>query len=244
MKRETYFSDWRICFLDDPKQVADYLWHNEKEEAEILIATADQIVQQSFLFNQRWDMERTSEPVVFPRDIDWLHQPSDDSEWVYAFNRMRFWITLGQAYVLTGNEQYAKTFASQLCDWVQKVKRSDPKSQKAWRSIEAGLRMEYWIKAMQYFKESPSITESVLETFLSSIADHAEFLYSVWDSYHLMSNWGVLENHGLFLASLALQKSEISETYCKEAIRRLAREIEIQVYDDGMQWEQSPHVPQ
>lgn len=75
MKRETYFSDWRICFLDDPKQVADYLWHNEKEEAEILIATADQIVQQSFLFNQRWDMERTSEPVVFPRDIDWLHQP-------------------------------------------------------------------------------------------------------------------------------------------------------------------------
>jgi hypothetical protein len=55
-----------------------------------------------------------------------------------------------------------------------------------------------------------------------------------------MSNWGVLENHGLFLASLALQKSEISETYCREAIRRLAREIEIQVYDDGMQWEQSP----
>ncbi|MDC7229090.1 MAG: alginate lyase family protein [Sphaerochaetaceae bacterium] len=240
MKKDTYFSNWRICFLDDPKQVAAYLWQHEKEEAEIIIATAEEIVQQSFLFNQRWDMERTSEPVVFPHDIDWLYQPSDDSEWVYAFNRMRFWITLGQAYALTSNEQYAEAFASQLCHWVKNVRRSDPKSQKAWRSIEAGLRMEYWIKAMQYFKESPSITESVLETFLSSIADHAEFLYSVWDSYHLMSNWGVLENHGLFLASLALQKSEISETYCKEAIRRLAREIEIQVYDDGMQWEQSP----
>jgi hypothetical protein len=40
---------------------------------------------------------------------------------------------------------------------------------------------------------------------------HAEFLYSVWDRYYLMSNWGVLENHGLFLASLAWQKPDGTE---------------------------------
>ncbi|MFA6906851.1 MAG: alginate lyase family protein, partial [Sphaerochaeta sp.] len=117
---------------------------------------------------------------------------------------------------------------------------TDPGCAKAWRSIEAGLRMEYWTKAMQYFLDSPSITEEVIDVFLCSVAEHAQFLYSVWDSYHLMSNWGVLENHGLFLASLALPKNETSEKYTKEAFRRLALEIQIQVYDDGVQWEQSP----
>ena len=240
MTRTAYFSQTRISFLDDAKRVAAYVSEHEKAETKKILKIADDVVNQSFLFNLRWDMERTFEPVVFENQIDWMHQPGDDSEWVFAFNRMRFWICLGQAYAITGDEKYAKTFASQLCDWVKRVKRTDTRCQKAWRSIEAGLRMEYWTKAMQYFKESPSLTEEVIDTFLSSVEEHAAFLYSVWDSYHLMSNWGVLENHGLFLASLALPESEQSEKYRKEALRRLALEIQIQVYDDGVQWEQSP----
>ena len=240
MTRDEYAKQTRICFLDDRDAVASYVKTYEASELEKILAIADDVVDQSFLFNLRWDMERTFEPVVFPDVIDWLHQPGDDSEWVFAFNRMRFWICLGQAYACTKNEKYAKAFASQLCDWVARVKRTDPGCAKAWRSIEAGLRMEYWTKAMQYFLDSPSITEEVIDVFLCSVAEHAQFLYSVWDSYHLMSNWGVLENHGLFLASLALPKNETSEKYTKEAFRRLALEIQIQVYDDGVQWEQSP----
>ncbi|MFA6731788.1 MAG: heparinase II/III family protein, partial [Sphaerochaeta sp.] len=181
MTRTEYFSQTRVTFLDDAKKVARYVSEHEKVETEKILRIADDVVKQSFLFNLRWDMERTFEPVVFENQIDWMHQPGDDSEWVFAFNRMRFWICLGQAYALTGDEKYAKTFASQLCDWVKRVKRDDVRCQKAWRSIEAGLRMEYWTKAMQYFKESPSLTDEVIDTFLSSVEEHAAFLYSVWD---------------------------------------------------------------
>ena len=240
MTREAYFSQTRICFLDDYENVASYVKQYQAEEADRIIALSDDVVKKSFIFNLRWDMERTYEAVTFPGDIDWLHQPGDDSEWVFAFNRMRFWICLGQAYVLTADERYAQSFADQLCHWVINVKRSDPACAKAWRSIEAGLRMEYWTKAMQYFKDSPSITEEVIDLFIQSVDEHAQFLYSVWDSYHLMSNWGVLENHGLFLASLALPENETTKAYTNEALRRLALEIQIQVYDDGVQWEQSP----
>lgn len=97
-------------------------------------------------------MEKTNEPIVFPDAIDWLAQPGDDQEFVYAFNRMRFWITLGQAYLLTGNEKYANSFTLQLKSWVSTVKRKDPSCAKAWRTIEAGIRMEYWMKAIRYFK--------------------------------------------------------------------------------------------
>jgi hypothetical protein len=239
MTRNEYAKQTRICFLDDRDAVARYVKTHEADTLQKIITIADDVVNQSFLFNLRWDMERTFEPVVFADEIDWLHQSGDDSEWVFAFNRMRFWICLGQAYACTKDEKYARAFAHQLCDWCGRVKRTDPACAKAWRSIEAGLRMEYWTKAMQYFLDSPSITEEVIDVFLCSVAEHARFLYSVWDSYHLMSNWGVLENHGLFLASLALPKSETTDMYTKEALRRLALEIQIQVYDDGVQWEQS-----
>lgn len=240
MTRREYKAQSRVRFIDDAKLITHYVQLYEHDEMKKIIGIADDVTNQSFMFNLRWDMERTHEKVSFEGGIDWMHQPGDDSEWVFAFNRMRFWICLGQAYAITGDEKYAKAFASQLCDWVRKVQRNDPACAKAWRSIEAGLRMEYWTKAMQYFQESPAITEEVMDIFLHSVAEHAAFLYSVWDSYHLMSNWGVLENHGLLLASLALPDSPLVETYRMEALRRLEAEIRLQVYDDGVQWEQSP----
>ncbi len=240
MTRAEYFKTSRIRFIDDRNAVADYVAHHAKAELAHVAEVAEGVVAQSFLFNLRWDMEQTHEPVIFEGEIDWLHQPGDDSEWVFAFNRMRYWICLGQAYAHSRDERYAQTFASQLCHWIETVRRDDPSCAKAWRSIEAGLRMEYWTKAMQYFFDSPAITDEVLALYLTSVADHAEFLSSVWGSYHLMSNWGVLENHGLLLASLAMPDSQISRRYTQEALRRLALEIDIQVYDDGMQWEQSP----
>ena len=240
MTRSEYFKTNRIRFIDDRDAIAGYVTQHATADLEHVIQVADDVVDQSFLFNLRWDMEQTHEPVVFDGEIDWLCQPGDDSEWVFAFNRMRYWICLGQAYAHSGDERYAQTFADQLCHWIETVRRDDPSCAKAWRSIEAGLRMEYCTKAMQYFSDSPAITDEVLACYLVSIADHAEFLYSVWGSYHLMSNWGVLENHGLFLASLAMSDSALSRRYTEEALRRLALQIEIQVYDDGMQWEQSP----
>ncbi|HHV32887.1 MAG TPA: heparinase [Clostridiales bacterium] len=240
MKQEVFFKQGKQFFFDDRARVAEYVKANCAQQAEQIIAVANDVVNQKFLFNLRWDMERTYSPVVFEGDIDWLHQPGDDPEWIYAFNRMRFWICLGQAYALTGDEKYAQAFAKQLCSWVDTVKKDDPKNQLAWRTIEAGLRMEYWLKAMCYFEGSPAITDEVMEKFLNSMTEHAEYIMGVYNSYNLMSNWGVLANHGLFLAGVMLPSTPRTAEYRAEALRRLTQEITIQVYEDGMQWEQSP----
>ena len=240
MKASDFFNQNKRFFMDDRNKIADYAYRCWEEDLKKILETANDVVKQKFLFNQPWDMERTDVPVQFDGEIDWLHQPGNDPEWVYAFNRMRFWICLGQAYAVTGNETYARTFADQMCHWVHTVKKGDPKSEKAWRTIEAGFRMEYWFKAMCYFKGSLSITDAVMDTFLSSMREHAEYIMGVYNSYNLMSNWGVLANHGLFLAGVMLPSSPRTAEYRSEALRRLAQEISIQVYDDGSQWEQSP----
>lgn len=227
-------------FFEDAANLADYVKEFCPAEAAGVIKAADEVVAQTFLFTLRWDMERTNKPVIFTDEIDWLHQPGDDPEWVYAFNRMRFWICLGQAYALTGDEKYATAFASQMLHWVRTVKQNDPAAAKAWRSIEVGLRLEYWLKAMQYFQKSPAMTADVVETFYASVTEQAEFIMGIWNTYNLMSNWGVLANHGLFLAGAMLPQKPRTAEYIAEATRRLTAEINMQVYRDGTHWEQSP----
>lgn len=241
MKKADFFKQaGKRFFFDDAFAVADYVKTHCPRQVQAAIKTADDVVRQHFIFDQRWDMERTHIPVVFEGEIDWLHQPGDDPEWIFALNRMRFWITLGQAYALTGEKRYARAFVGQLCHWITTVKREDPQNAKAWRSIEAGLRLEYWLKAMRYFEKSPAVTDEVMALFFQSITEHAEFIMGIWDSYNLMSNWGVLANHGLLLAGIMLPDSPRTREYTAEALRRLEQEIRMQVYRDGSHWEQSP----
>jgi hypothetical protein len=240
MKTGSFFNQDKKFFFDDRELTAAYVKRSCSEELAHVIRIADETVNQSFKFDLRWDMEQTTKPVVFKGKIDWLFQPGDDPEFIFAFNRMRFWICLGQAYAVTKDEKYAHAFAEQLSGWIDSVPHGDPANEKAWRTIETGLRLEYWLKAMCYFKGSPEITDSVMDKFLSSVTEHAEFLMTVWNSYNLMSNWGVLANHGLFMAGVMLPSTERTEAYTAEAVRRLTAELGIQVYEDGVHWEQSP----
>ena len=239
MKAEAFFNQGRKFFFNDIPLTVRYVQEHCKDELQHVMRVADEVAAKTFKFDMSWDMEQTVEPVTFKGAINWLHQPGDDPEFIFAFNRMRFWICLGQAYAVTKDEKYAQAFAEQLCSWVATVPRTEENA-KAWRTLETGLRLEYWTKAIMYFRDSPSITEEVIDTFIASMTDHAEFLMSVWNSYNLMSNWGVLANHGLFIAGVMLPETARTAEYRSTALERLAKELAIQVYPDGVQWEQSP----
>ncbi|AEC02932.1 heparinase II/III family protein [Parasphaerochaeta coccoides] len=237
MKKEFFSLPY---FSTDFASVVPFVRAHHEDECRHVIRVADEVASGTFVFDLRWDMEQTVHPVVFTDEIDWLHQPGDDPEWIFAFNRMRFWICLGQAYVLTGDEKYTRVFISQMLHWLATVKRDDPQAAPAWRTIEAGIRMENWLKTIRYFRDSPLLDNVVLRTFVAGVTDHAEYIMGIWNSYNLMSNWGVLANHGLFMAGTLLPPLPRTKEYRDVAIRRLEAESRIQVYPDGMHWEQSP----
>ena len=240
MDPKQFFDQNRRTFFDDREAAAEYARANCREELDTVLRTADLAAENKFVFQLRWDMEQTHVPEVFDGPIDWLRQPGDDPEFVYAFNRMRFWPCLGQAYAVTGEEKYAKAFAEQLVHWVDAIRRDDPACKEGWRTIEAGIRMENWCKAMRYFEGSPHITEAVMDKFIWSLTDHAEYIMGVWNTFNLMSNWGVLANHGLYVAGCHLPDSPRTAEYRREALRRLDEDRRVQVYRDGVHWEQSP----
>lgn len=241
MKKEDFFNRDNSCyFFDDGDAIAEYCMENCKEDVKHIIRVADEVCKRYFVFDLKWDMERTYDPVTFEGTIDWRYIPYGDPEFVYQFNRHRFFICLGQAYLLTGDEKYAKAYVELTEDWIDNVPLTDEYKAGPWRTLEVGLRGETWNKALRYFKDSPYVTEEFLDKFYNCMIQHAEYLIESHSNYCYISNWGVLQNHGLFEIAICLPPHKRTNEYIKIALKNLEIEARMQIMNDGVQWEQSP----
>lgn len=216
-----YFFQYQGRTPKEADQCAEYCRKRWKKETEHILRVADEVAEQIFLFDLPWDMEQTVEAVEFKDSIQWDYMPGDDPEFVYQLNRHRYWICLGQAYALTGKERYVEAFVRQLEDWIwnNPVDRKTKKT--TWRTIEAGMRGENWVKAMGYMEHSPQITTEVMELFIKGLDLHGKCLMSCDVPFSDKSNWGVLESCGLYAIGKALR----NEVYSKTALRRLEQQL-------------------
>jgi len=225
--------------LEDKEVLAEYIKKEFPQEVEETFNVAEEVAEKKFLFRHNWDMEKTNIPVKFEGDIDWEHILNSDPEWMWVINRQRFWISLGQAYFLSGDEKYARVFTEQLCHWIDSNPTPEGRQMKGWRRIEAGIRGEHWSKAFHLLKGSEGFTEEVLEKFLLSIHTHGEYLVSEFNPHSNVSNWGIIEHHGLYDIGLLFPELKRAKEWKDEALRRLELSAGIQVYEDGIHWEQS-----
>ncbi len=220
----------------DMKACAQYCDTYFPETKARVIETADLTCQQKFMFNMDWDLEQTHESVDFEGEIDWSTMPGDDAEWVFALNRHRYWIFLGQAYQFTGDVKYVEAFKKQVTSWIQSEPLIDEKKPTTWRSIEAGLRLDYWLQAYGYFVEDERIDTAFKNMFFESVRLHCDYLMGVHSYHSVISNWGVIESSGLYLGGVALGCME----YMEAAMARLEECMSAQLFNDGVHWEQSP----
>lgn len=243
MTKQRFFAgNSQRFFLDDPAAIAAYCREHFPEECAHIIRIADEVSRNYFLFDLSRDMERTWEPVIFDPDgeVDWEYRPGNDPEFTFQFNRHRFFICLGQAYWLTGSEAYAKHFVRLLMSWITNVKKSPETEKTTWRILEAGIRGENWVKAIWYFKDSRWVTDEVVDAFYQCLVEHAEYIIRMHSPYRYISNWGVIENHGLFEIGIAMPDEGLRNRYTRIALEHLETEAQMQIMDDGIHWEQSP----
>lgn len=214
------------------------LW--PKECAHIL-RVAEEVCQNKFVFDLKCDMEKTGEPVCFPEGrIQWDYMPAGDAEFIFQFNRHRYFICLGQAYQITGDEKYARKFDGLLRDWIRTQKRAPETEKTTWRVLESGFRGEFWVKAMAYFVKSPSVTEETVRMFFDCLKEQAVQIMEMHSPYRYISNWGVIENHGLFEIGMVHPDRAFGERCIRTALGHLETEARMQVMGDGCHWEQSP----
>jgi heparan-sulfate lyase len=172
-------------------------------------------------------------------DINWDLWPVKDNEVRWQLHRVYWWQSMGQAYRSSGDEKYAKEWIFQFCDWEKKnyLGRSKENDGIAWRPLEVSERIQSLPGTFNLFVVSPNFTPSFLLEFLNSYSRQASYI---------PANYSKEGNHLLFEAQRVLGAGaffpELKQAgeWRKSGIEVLNREIKLQVFDDGVQWELSP----
>lgn len=190
------------------------------------------------------------------RRINWHLDPASTKEWqrknynenglhyegspvdpklVWELNRHQYFVTLAQAFYVSGDRAYLDELVAQWLDWIEE---NPYRTGIHWASpLEIGIRLISWTLAFQYIehhlsqKDRTAITKSVWEQsfFLSS---HLS-LDKIVRTNHLIG-----ETAGLYIAASSFTFRE-SMGWKQRAQSILEQEITTQVFDNGVAKEQS-----
>ena len=176
----------------------------------------------------------------YGEDINWKYWPIKDNELRWQLHRHKWFVPMGRAYRVSGDEKYAIEWTKQYIDWIRKNPYTGDEENRrfAWRPLEVSHRLQDQPIQMQLFIDSPAFTAEFLTEFLVNYHRHAE---------HIMGNWSQQGNHLLFEAQRMICAGSFfpefkrAEEWRTSGVNILNREIEVQVYEDGGQYELCPH---
>lgn len=201
-------------------------------------------------------MNSYKEPFHYGDDINWRYWPVEDNELRWQLHRQKWFIPMGKAYRISGDEKYAKAWTYQYIDWIRKnplvtiakgeyeiVKGSQLEADAenarfAWRPLEVSTRLQDQTQQFQLFVISPSFTAEFLTEFLVNYHKHAE---------HIMGNYSNHGNHLLFQAQRMLYAGTFFPEFKKakewreSGVEIMNDQIGKQVYEDGGHYELCPH---
>ena len=192
----------------------------------------------------------------YGKDIDWRYWPVQDNELRWQLHRHKWFGAMGKAYCISKDEKYAKEWIFQYMDWIKKnpyieiepekyelmddvkIKDDAENTRFAWRPLETSHRLQDQIRQFIYFLHSPYFTPEFLTEFLMNYYKHASHILQ---NYSKQGNHLLFEAQRMFFAGTFFPEFKESSTWRKSGIDILNREIDIQVYSDGGQFELDPH---
>lgn len=190
------------------------------------IEDASRVLNNTFLFDNPWDMEQTHTPWTFKTQIDWNYVPFDDEEWTFMLARFNFLQNLKVAYFVTKEDKYLKKGNALINDFIINNPLSANNKNKSWRTLDSAIRIHSFL----------NFPHSDTALFKKSIKEHCIYLESVDTEFLALSNWGTIGYAYLAEGALFLQDLTLAE----KALARFFENLRYSVLEDGMQFEQSP----
>ena len=224
-----------------------------QDQVEETLKAADRVVQHRFRF--------LGEESYFGDEINWHLDPKSGLSWRREFyekvgrrmrpvevlgdsklpwelNRHQYFVALGKAYWLTGDESFAEEFTQEVLSWI----RDNPERMGInWYSaLEIGVRLISWGLAFHFFRDSSYFIREGAGPFLKSLYRQAKFLRE-----HLTLDWEVRNNHILgevaglvFVACLFPEFREAGE-WLGKGLQVFEEEVQQQTCSDGVNKEQA-----
>lgn len=175
--------------------------------------------------------------------MDWSRHPVDVAEWLWNFNNHHHFVQLLEGYLATRNERYTDAFVTQMSDWV--IQNPAPPYTltrvATWRNLEAGGRCsKTWPAAFYGFLSSPRFTPQAIQLMLGSLWSHGDYILKHPAGLRKPNNWSVIDSTGLIGVACYWPEFKEAGAWRATGFERLARQLRMQVYPDGAQYELAP----
>jgi len=186
-----------------------------------------------FKSGYRWN------PKTFYRNIRFGHIEGADVIVPWELSRAQHLITLGEAFLLTGDTKYAMEIKNQINDWIEHNRFGFGVN---WlTAMDAAIRAVNWLVAIEFFfNDRDLLDEKFLKKFYKSLYQHGCYIKK-----NLLRADSITTNHyisgiaGLLFIALYCPFFNKSEKWRNFAIEELEKEIKKQVYRDGSDYEAS-----
>ena len=220
----------------DYRFTSEYVKTHCAEEAEEVLHQADMLLNNTFIYTDRWDMEPCDVPYTISLDT-WTESPNGDPEWVFMLNRHDFLNKLWQAYVLTEDRAYTDKLRFFILDWIEK-NPINLEGTDATRTIDTGIRCMNWSTLLLHLLSENCISDADAELIINAIKDQYDNMKSRYIGKYALSNWGVLQTTAICAGSIWLS-GFVPEKITRWAWDELKLQLSLQILGDGSHWEQS-----
>jgi hypothetical protein len=181
----------------------------------------------------------------FPRGVphkEWnlmaMRPGNADVKYPWELGRCQHWVTLGQAFQLTGDDRFAREVASELDDFIE----ANPVGIGInWTcTMDVALRAVSWAIALELVRLSAEVNNTLWERALSALYDHGVFIRNnLENTYEVTSNHFLSNVVGLQFLGAVFAGLPSGAEWTAFARSALEQEMLVQVLPDGADYESS-----
>ena len=227
----------KLGLISEFKDVLNIKKSLEKESLRLIHNRAEQLTKNIFVFDKHWDMERCIKPYQLEKDFDWNVQLNDDEEWCFMLNRMDYLNYLIMESCISKDDIYALKAKSFILSWIGQ--HPSIESEPSTRTLDTGIRLMNWFEALPYLLSLKLLNDHELALIVSNMKLQAEYLKNQYLNRYITSNWGSIQTFSLCSVLPFITENYEEDELYKWALNECMKQMNVQVYPDGMHWEQS-----
>lgn len=161
-----------------------------------------------------------------------------DVKFPWELNRCHHFLWLGESYIITKDEKYAKELVEQINDWID----TNPYAHSInWTcSMEVAIRAVNWMYSIYLIKDSPYLTKKLIKKIEQSLYLHGYFIYNnleyspVYNANHYYSNIV-----GLVYLGILFKDNPKAKKWLDFALNEYCHETRMQHLPSGANYENS-----
>ena len=174
----------------------------------------------------------------YPESREYVKSPGADIKVPWELSRMQHLLMLGVAYLVRQDSRFSVEIVNQILDWINNNTLCKGPN---WNCpMDVGIRVANWVVALELIRDDLDNYRKELEVIVCSVIQHIDYLWNNFEwSSRLTSNHYLSDLSGLLFAVIYLPKLKERKRYLNFLTTEFDKEINMQMYRDGMNSEGS-----